>query len=86
MPSKIQYADFPIDECAAQAKQRAEEVERAGNGCAVYQKWTCQHCGSRQTMGEKNKFFRSGKCEACGQLTVISKCNWMMHIQFRGSK
>lgn len=86
MPSKITYADFPIEECAAQSKQRALEVERSGGRCDIYQKWTCQHCGSRQTMGEKNKFFRSGHCEACGGTTIITKCNWMMHAQIRGSK
>ncbi len=84
MPSKIQYADFPIEDCEAQAKQRVEEMERAGASCAIYQKWTCQHCGSRQTMGQKDTFFRSGRCEACGQTSLITKCNWMMHALLKG--
>lgn len=86
MPSKIQYADFPLDECAAQAKQRTEEIERTGGRCDIFQKWSCQHCGSRQTMERKNMFFRSGTCEACGLTSVITKCNYMMHIQPRGRK
>jgi len=47
-------------------------------GCTFNQKFTCSHCGSRQTMAEQNKLFTSGTCEACGKVTQITKCNYML--------
>lgn len=66
-----EYNDYPIEDCARQA---GEVVAQGGT---IHQKWTCFHCGSRQTMEEENKFFRSGRCEECKQITVISKCNYL---------
>lgn len=70
--SKIQYNDYPIldvlDECDKHVKR----------GSTVYQKWTCQHCNSRQTMETPNVLYRSGRCEECNQVTIIEKCNYML--------
>jgi hypothetical protein len=68
--------DYPINECLAAAEQLIR-----GGVADVYQKWTCQHCGSRQTMEEKNKFFASGICEDCKGTTIIQKCNYMLHVR-----
>lgn len=68
--------DYPIDDMVRQAEQR---VLTPGLGY-VHQKWTCQHCGSRQTMGEKNIFYRSGRCEECGKVTIISRCNYVAFL------
>lgn len=65
--------DYPID---AVIKQANDRVLKSGIGY-IHQKWTCKHCGSRQTMGEKNIFYRSGRCEDCGQVTIISHCNYV---------
>jgi hypothetical protein len=66
------YKDYPIMQCAEQAEAAIDA------GAAVFQKWTCQNCGSRQTMDEPNKFFTSGRCEECQQITQITKCNYMV--------
>ncbi len=66
------YNDYPLDECV----QAAEQL--IADGADVHQKWTCRHCGARQTMGTANTFYRSGTCEACGGVTVISKCNYLV--------
>jgi len=65
------YDDYPLEECLIQASELIRD------GADVWQKWTCRHCGSRQTMGEKNKFFKSGRCEECDRVTIIKKCNYM---------
>jgi hypothetical protein len=67
------HRDFPFSKVVAQANER---VLAPGRGY-VHQKWTCRHCGSRQTMAERNTFYRSGRCEECGQITIISKCNYL---------
>jgi len=67
----IKYHDYPIEECMEGA---AAILNRGGR---VHQKWTCQHCGSRQGMSVPNRFFRSGRCEACSKVTAISKCNYL---------
>jgi hypothetical protein len=31
-------------------------------------------------MEQANTFFRSGICEACKKATIITKCNYLVHI------
>lgn len=64
--------DHPFNEVAALAE------EAVAAGATVHQKWTCAHCGARQTMEEANTFFKAGKCEECGEVTVIAKCNFLL--------
>jgi hypothetical protein len=47
---------------------------------SVWQKWSCDHCGARQTMDVPNKFFTRGLCEACGGETDILQrgCNYLL--------
>ena len=65
------YEDIPIQQCADEADAKVAA------GAIVFQKWTCRHCQSRQTMTEPNTFFMAGLCEECGQSTQIEKCNYM---------
>jgi hypothetical protein len=67
--------DYPIDDCAAQA---ALHMSMSKLPMRVHQKWTCKHCGARQTMEEPNEFFRQGKCEECRKITDITHCNYML--------
>lgn len=68
------YNDYPIEECVKTADRLIAK------GAKVFQKWTCAHCGARETMNEPNVFFKSGKCEDCGKLTNIEKrgCNYLV--------
>jgi ribosomal protein S27E len=66
----VKFNDYPLEECANEA------IKYVKKGASVFQKWTCGHCGSRQTMEEKNQFYRAGICEECGKETVISRCNY----------
>lgn len=38
----------------------------------IFVKFTCIHCGSRQTFSEPNTIFADGVCEDCGQTTKIT--------------
>ena len=42
-------------------------------GGTFWGKFTCGHCGSRQTFEEKNKLFTSGICEECEETTLLTK-------------
>jgi hypothetical protein len=66
--------DFPFWEVA----QQAQDMMRQGH--TIHQKFTCSGCGTRQTMGEPNKFFTKGQCEECRKETniVASGCNFVM--------
>ena len=69
-----EYNDYPFDVIAESvAKERAK-------GHTFHQKWTCRHCGSRQSMGEPNTLYRSGRCEECQGISVIDKCNFLVII------
>jgi transposase-like protein len=70
------FNDHPIEQCAA----AAEKIVATTPNSRVYQKWTCRHCGSRQTMEQENSFYRSGICEECKETTIITACNYMIHI------
>jgi len=67
----MKYNDYPLEDCVAQAEVII------GNGGRIHQKWTCRHCGARQSMGEPNVFYRSGRCEECNNISIIQKCNYV---------
>jgi len=77
MTSTVRYPqpkNYPVAECVRTAN------EHIAQGSVIYQKFTCESCGSRQTMEEENTFYLKGKCEACGHTTDIQKdgCNYML--------
>lgn len=63
----------PFNDVCANAERKIAQ------GWAIYQQWNCAHCGVKQTMPDKNKFYTRGKCEECGKETNIKKdgCNFM---------
>lgn len=67
------HPNFPFDEVAANAQKKVKE------GWFIYQKWTCQHCGARQTMPVANHFYEKGRCEECKKITDIRAggCNFL---------
>jgi len=74
---KTKFNDYPLHAIVAEADQRISEAEALGHHAYVMQKWTCGHCLSRQTMEDKNTFHLSGRCEECGEVTPIKKCNYL---------
>ena len=58
----------------------AQASAQIAAGAEVFQKFTCSHCGARQTMETPNVFFMMGACEECGEVTDIKKegCNYML--------
>jgi hypothetical protein len=75
----MKYNDYPFDECAKAAKELAEQ------GYTVHQKFTCNKCNARQTIGTPNVFFTTGHCEECGHITDIVKrgCNYLLIASMR---
>ena len=61
--------DLPRDELV----RLANEVLQTMPGMNVYFKFTCAHCGSRQTFAEPNTLYTSGDCEECGGNTEVAK-------------
>ncbi len=59
--------DVPFDDAVSKG------IEVIQHGGLVWQKFTCSHCGSRQTMETPNTFFTHGTCEECGRDTCIRK-------------
>jgi hypothetical protein len=66
-------SDHPFDECAAAALDLVE------HGVTIFQKFTCDKCGSRQGIEDPNVFYTTGKCEECGHITDIRArgCNYL---------
>jgi hypothetical protein len=75
MAGSQRASDYPIADCLATAIPLIE------SGADIYQKFTCEKCGSRQTMERKNVFFEKGKCEECNHVTDIKArgCNYVVH-------
>jgi hypothetical protein len=69
-------SNHPITDCM---KTAGEHV--ANGNAVVFQKFTCAHCGSRQTIDTPNTFFTHGKCDECGEITDIREggCNYVLH-------
>lgn len=66
-----QYNDYPFADIEVAVN------DLISNGHTIHQKYTCQHCGARQTMEEPNTLFRSGMCQECNQVTIIKNCNYL---------
>lgn len=67
------------------ADQTYEELEVQlltvlSQGGTFWGKFTCSHCGTRQTFEESNKLFTSGICEECEGETKLDK--WGVMVLF----
>ena len=80
----VKHDNYPLQECADAAEKILADYPNA----EVFQKFTCGHCGSRQTMMTPNEFHTSGLCEECDSVTDIVKngCNYMVHFVIEGRK
>ena len=62
------YQDLPLDDYVALMEQMIHA------GWTDFTKFTCLHCGSRQTGEEPNTVCTGGySCEACGQTSFPKK-------------
>ena len=59
-------SDKPLEELIPMA----EDV--LARGGSIWLKFTCAHCGSRQTLEEENTIVFFASCEECRQTTSIS--------------
>lgn len=67
-------SNYPFYDVVEQANQLIQK------GAIVYQKFTCDECGVRQTMDVPNTFYKFGRCEECGGSTNIETegCNFLL--------
>ena len=67
------YNDYPFDEICKAVEEKIKQ------GVKCFQKFTCEKCGSRQTIDEPNTFYTEGECEECKHVTNIKErgCNFM---------
>ena len=77
---KPKFNDYPLLDIVKQADERIETLRQQGVEAYVQQKWTCGHCGARQTMEDRNTFHLSGRCEECSAITPIKKCNYLLVV------
>jgi hypothetical protein len=61
------YHDLPWDRLLEQAEATIK------GGATLYQKFTCDHCGARQTMDVPNVFYTEGQCEKCSHITDLQR-------------
>jgi len=54
------------------------------DGHTWHGKFTCQHCGARQTFEEPELLFTQGVCEECGQTSLLNR--WGFIAVMRGGK
>lgn len=64
-----QHRDLPREEVVKRAEQVIALLAHRGQRARVYFKFTCGHCGARQTFDKPNSIFADGTCEACGETT-----------------
>jgi hypothetical protein len=70
----IKSPDCPFYETAEDAEKWVKK------GCTVFQKFSCEKCGSRQTMENPNAFHTKGRCEECGHVSdlIENGCNYIL--------
>jgi hypothetical protein len=76
-------SDHPLMEVAKSVEATLAKNPRA----AVFQKFTCQACGARQTMPDANVLYLSGLCDECQEETPIERngCNFILFQQIGGT-
>lgn len=45
--------------------------EAIARGATLYQKFTCEKCGARQTVEKPNTFYQEGQCGECQHITNL---------------
>lgn len=65
---KVPYTG-PVPDHLRTYIERADEV--IGKGGAVFWKFTCARCSSRQTFEDANELYMTGTCQACGHVTDL---------------
>lgn len=68
--------DGPFEDVAL----KANELVKAG--ATVFFKFTCIHCGSRQTFDVPNSLYEEGECEECKGITNLREhgCGFLMVV------
>lgn len=69
--------DYPIIEIV----EKANEALNTFPGSSVFFKFTCSHCGARQSFETPNTLHTSGTCEECGNVTTIDKAGFRLEIR-----
>lgn len=65
--------DLPVQELIALADETIQGYKDRGLEAAIFFKFTCGSCGSRQQFEKPNTLYTSGACEECGEITEISE-------------
>lgn len=75
MNTTSEYKNFPVEE----VMEKADWLIKNKNA-KIFFKFTCVHCGSRQTFDVPNTLYAEGKCEECGGITNIVEtgCNYLL--------
>jgi hypothetical protein len=72
--------DLPIREIEKMANAQIDK------GFFIWQKWTCAHCGSRQTMDKPNVLYLTGECQECKRISPIPYCGFMLASSGAGAE
>jgi hypothetical protein len=61
--------DLPRDELL----KRAQEIRTESEGSTdIHFKFTCEGCGERCMLAERNTLYENGECHKCGHVTAIN--------------
>lgn len=74
--------DLPREELLA----LAEDFKRKCPNAELFFKFTCQHCGERNTFTKPNVLFEKGTCSHCGKTTPVSKGGFLVQFTFGFNK
>lgn len=78
---KPEHKDLPVPEALAKIEKLI------GQGALCWVKFTCDHCGSRQTSDTPNTWATAGyTCEECGKLTIPERIGFMLAFSNQASK
>jgi len=67
VPEQETFKDYPI------ADLHPTMMAAIAKGGQCYMKFTCDYCGSRQTIDTPNLLFTQGKCEECNSVTDLAR-------------
>jgi hypothetical protein len=73
-PPARELRDFPLE----RIRRDWERIRELAPHAKFFQKWTCAHCGERNTARSEGVLFKSGTCASCRRESPIDKCGFIL--------
>ena len=74
-------SDLPREEAMARASTLLRD-----KASEIYFKYTCEHCGERNTFNDPNTLWSEGECYSCGKISKVDRAGFMVVLDMKEAR